>query len=166
MLMHLTVKLLSVVFAFALILSPLAAADQASITIPHNGRATVLTLDLKQNDNVSFSWTANASVTFQINDASGNNYLTDVGQTGNGNWNVVSDNSYVFNFRNTNGLYTVTVQWTINHNTPISVTTAYLLVGIAFVLVIATIFIYTMNKKHTPPKTSSRGSGLETPQIP
>ena len=150
--MYRTVKLLAVVFAFALILSPIAAADQASITIPHNGRVTVLTLDLKQNDNVSFSWTANASVTFQINDASGTNYVSQVGQTGNGNWNVPADNSYVFTFHNTSNLNTVTVQWTINHSTPISVTTAYLLVGIAFVLVIATTFIWTMNKKHASPK--------------
>ncbi len=145
-------KMLAVAFALALILSPLAAADQAQITIPHNGRATVTTLDLKRNDTVSFSWTANASVTFQINDLSGNNYVSQAGQTGNGNWNVPSDNSYVFNFRNTSDLFAVTIQWTINHSTPISFTSAYFLVGIAIVLVAVMTVVWTMSKKHTPQK--------------
>ncbi len=150
--MYRTLKTLAVAIALALILSPLAAADQAQITISHNGRVTVLTLDLKRDDTVSFSWTANASVSFQINDLSGNNYVSQVGQTGNGNWNVPADNSYVFNFRNTSDLFAVTVQWTINHSTSISVTSAYFLVGIAIVLVVVTTAVWTMHKKHTPQK--------------
>ena len=149
--MYRTVKTLVILLALALILSPLAAADQAQITIPHNGRVTVLTLALKQNDAVSFSWTANSSVTFQINDISGNNYFSQAGQTGNGNWNIPSDNSYVFIFHNTSDLSAVTVQWTINHG--ISVTTTYLLVGVAIVLLVVTTFIWTLSKKHSSPKT-------------
>ncbi len=150
--MYRMLKTLAVTFALALILSPLVAADQAQITIPHNGRVTVTTLDLKRNDTVSFSWTANASVTFQINDLFGNNYVSQVGQTGNGNWNVPSDNSYVFNFRNPSDLFAVMVQWTINHSTPISATSAYFLVGIAIVLVAVMAVVWTMSKKHTPQK--------------
>ena len=142
-------KIVAVLFALALVLSPLAAADSAQITIPHNGRVTVLTLDLKKNDSVSFSWTANASVTFQINDLAGNNYVNQQGQTGGGSWNVPADNSYVFNFRNPSGTSSASVQWTIN-STPSSVTTSYLLIGIAVVLAVVLIVVWAMLKKRSP----------------
>src|SRR5260370_11978999 len=141
------VKTIVTLFVLALILSPLAAGDSAQITIPHNGRVTVLTLDLKRNDSVSFSWTANTSVTFQINDLAGNNYVNQPGQTGSGNWNVPADNSYVFNFINTSVTSNASVPWTIN-STPASVSTSYLLVGIAIVLAAAMIVVWTMVKKH------------------
>ena len=145
-----TVKTIVTLFALALILSPLVAADSAQITIPHDGRVTVLTLDLKRNDSVNFSWTANTSVTFQINDVLGNSYVNQAGQSGSGNWNVPSDNSYVFDFRNSSGISAASVQWTINHTTPISVTTSYLLAAVAIVLAVFTTFIWTMHRKHAP----------------
>ena len=141
-----TAKTIAVLFALALILSPLAVADSAQITIPHNGRVTVLTLDLKKNDSVSFSWTANASVTFQINDLAGNNYVNQPGQTGSGSWNVPADNSYVFNFRNTNDASSASVQWTMN-TAPASVSTTYLLIGIAVVLAVVLVVVWTMAKR-------------------
>ena len=144
-----TVKIIAVLFALALVLSPLAAADSAQITIPHNGRVTVLTLDLKKNDSVSFSWTANASVTFQINDLAGNNYVNQPGQTGSGSWNVPADNSYVFNFRNTNDLSSASVQWTINTTTA-AISSTYLLIGLAVVLAVVLIVVWTIAKKRSP----------------
>ena len=144
-----TVKTIAALFALALILSPLAAADSAQITIPHNGRVTVLTLDLKKNDSVSFSWTANASVTFQINDLAGNNYVNQQGQTGSGSWNVPADNSYVFNFRNPSDASAASVQWTIN-STSIAISTTYLLIGLAVALVVVLVVIWTMAKKRSP----------------
>ena len=144
-----TVKTIVVLFALALVLSPLAAADSAQITIPHNGRVTVLTLDLKKNDSVSFSWTANVSVTFQINDLAGNNYVNQQGQTGSGSWNVPSDNSYVFDFRNTSGISAASVQWTIN-STSAAISTTYLLIGVAVVLAVVLIVVWTMVRKRPP----------------
>lgn len=139
-------KIIMVLFALALVLSPLAAADSAQITIPHNGRVTVLTLDLKKNDSVSFSWTANASVTFQINDLVGNNYVNQPGQTGSGSWNVPADNSYVFNFRNSNEASSASVQWTINNN-PAAISTTYLLIGLAVALAAVLVVVWTVAKR-------------------
>ena len=144
-----TVKIIAVLFALALVLSPLAAADSAQITIPHNGRVTVLTLDLKKNDRVSFSWTSNASVTFQINNLTGNNFVNQQGQTGSGSWNVPADNSYVFNFRNANDLSSASVQWTIN-TTPAAISTTYLLIGVAVALAVVLIVVWTIAKKRSP----------------
>lgn len=139
-------KTIVALFALALILTPFAVADSAQITIPHNGRVTVLTLALKNGDSVSFSWTANASVTFQINDLLGNNYVNQQGQTGSGSWNVPADNSYLFSFRNLSDASAASVQWTINHST--SITTTYLLIGVAVFLAVVMIVIATMLKKH------------------
>ena len=144
-----TAKILATLFALALVLTPLAAADSATITIPHNGRVTVLTLDLKKNDSLSFSWTANASVTFQINDLSGNNYVNQIGQTGSGSWNVPADNSYVFNFRNSNDASAASVQWTINSNS-VAISTTYLLTGLAVVLAVVLVVVWTIVKKRSP----------------
>lgn len=146
-----TVKTIGTLFALALILVPLAAADSAQITIPHNGRVTVLTLDLKHNDIVSFSWTANTSVTFQINNVTGNSYVNQSGQTGSGSWNVPADNSYLFVFRNPSGISAASVQWTINNSTPFSLST-YLLVGVVAIVLVAVmgVVIWTMGKEHRP----------------
>ncbi len=148
--MYRLAKTLLGVFALALILSPLAAAEQSQITIPHNEKVVVLTLDLKRGDIVEFSWSANGSVTFRIEDLAGTQTFVDqVGQTGSGNWEVPADGSYVFQFRNTSDLFSVTVQWTVNHHSPLPPTSVYFLVALAIGVFAMAVFL-TLRKK--PPR--------------
>ncbi len=118
-------------FTLALAFSPLAAAEQGQITIPRTDRVTVLTLDLNQGDIIDFNWSANGSVTFRVENLAGTNTFVDrAGQTGSGNWEVMTDGSYTFELRNPSD-FPVTVQWTVSRRPVLATSFVYSLVALA-----------------------------------
>ena len=143
-----TVSLLGIL-AVGLLVIPIAVAEQGQITISASGRVTVLTLDLKRGDVIDFSWSGNNSVTFRIENRTGDNLVNRSGQTGSGNWEVPADGTYTFEFRNTS-FSVAQVQWTIERRGVLPVTTIYFIVGLAAIFVATTVF-YAM-RKHHPPK--------------
>ena len=101
------------VLVASVLLPALAAAEQGSITLPGNGDSDVLTLDLKAGEWVDYSWSANVSVDFRIENAGGTNTFVDrAGQVGSGAFQAPTDGSYRFEFRNRNN-DPASGQWTI-----------------------------------------------------
>ncbi len=140
-----TLGLLGIV-AVALLVIPIVVAEQGQIAIPADNRVTVLTLDLKKGDVVDFSWSGNSSVTFRVENLTGDNLVNRSGQTGSGNWEAPADGTYTFQFRNTNQFW-VQVQWTVDRRGVLPVTVVYFIVGFAAIAVAATA-VYAMRRHH------------------
>lgn len=136
-----------VVLALALLV-PLAAASQGQITIPRYSHATVLTLTLHQTDTIDYSWTANSSVTFRIENATGaNTFVSIAGQTGSGTWQSAANGNYTFDFRNfLNSV--ATVQWNITIQPALPATYIYLILAGVIGVVSITAFRF-LGKKPT-----------------
>jgi len=135
-----------VLFALALLLVPLAAGDQGQITLPRGEHVTVLTLDLHRSDIIDYSWSANSSVTFRVENVTGANTFVDrAGQSGSGSWQAMADGTYTFEFRNTLDL-AATVQWNIAIRPVLAATYVYLLLAGAVAAVVFTTF-YIRRKK-------------------
>lgn len=125
-----------------LLLIPLAGAEQGQIVLPANGRSTVLTLDLNQGDTVDFSWSGNASGEFRIqNFASGLVLVDRFGQIGSGTFQVPTDGTYIFQFRNPND-FSINLQWSINRNpsSPLALVVIAAVVVIAILALVALLF--------------------------
>ncbi len=130
-----------------MLLVPLATGDQGQITVPRTDNVVVLTLDLKQGAIVDFSWSANGSVTFRVENLAGTNTFVDrAGQTGTGSWEVMADGSYTFEFRNP-GEFPVTVQWTISERPVLAASLVYFLVALVVVAVAFIGFLLLRRKK-------------------
>ena len=145
--MNQTVRISLAIFALALFLTPLTAGEQGQITIPRTDKVVVLTLDLSKGDIVDFSWSANSSVTFRVENLAGTNTFVDrAGQTGSGNWEVMADGSYTFEFRNPSDL-PVTVHWEITRRPVLAASLVYSLVALAIAALAFAAFI-VLRKKH------------------
>ncbi len=134
------------ILAVALLVIPIAVAEQGQIAIPLFGRVTVLTLDLKKGDIVDFSWSSNSSVTFRVENLTGDNFVNRSGQTGSGNWEAPADGTYTFQFRN-NNFSVAQVQWTIDRRGVVPLTMIYFIVGFVAIAVAATA-VYAIRKHH------------------
>ncbi len=136
------------VLAVALLVVPIAVAEQGEISISFFGRVTVLTLDLKKGDIVDYNWSGNSSVNLRIENLTGDDFVDRSGQTGSGSWEVPADGTYTFQFRN-NNFSVAQVQWTIDRRGIVPVTMVYFIIGLV-AIVVATTAIYALRKHHAP----------------
>ncbi len=134
------------ILVVALLVIPIAFAEQGQIAISPFGRVTVLTLDLKKGDVADFNWSGNSSVTFRIENVTGDNFVNQAGQTGSGNWEAPADGTYTFQFRNPN-FSVAQVQWTVDRRGIVPLTMVYFIVGLV-AIVVATTAIYALRKRH------------------
>ena len=131
-------------------LSPAVAAEQGQLTITPGRDVVALTLNLNRGDGVDYSWSADASVDFRLEDLAGTTTFVDrPGQVGSGTFQAPTDGAFTFSFRNRNTI-TVTVQWTVNLRGALTPTLGILLAASAIV-VGGIVLVLVLRRQRTRP---------------
>lgn len=147
-----TTVFLACALALALAVSPLTTAEQDVITLQSEDDAVVLTLDLNQGDLVDYSWSADASLDFRVENVTGDTKFIDrSGQVGSGTFEVPADGTYTFEFRNRND-FAVTLEWTIDRRTefPLPLFLSILIPVIAVAILVA---VFLLTRRRRPPSS-------------
>lgn len=140
----------------ALAMNPAASAEQGQLTIGPTFDVTALTLNLNRGIAVDFSWSANGSVDFRIENEAGTITFVDrSGQVGSGTFDAPADGAFTFGFRNRND-FPITVQWTINSRLPMTVL-ASLIAGVLVAGGVAAIFLIR-RRRRKPTSDSNPGA--------
>ena len=138
-------------------LSPAVAAEQGQLTITPGRDAVALTLNLNRGDGVDYSWSADASVDFRLEDLAGTTTFVDrPGQVGSGTFQAPTDGAFTFSFRNRNTI-SVTVQWTVNLRGALTPTLGILLAASAIVVggIVLVLLLRRQRTRSPKPRTKS-----------
>lgn len=137
------------------LLAALAAAEGGGINLAANEDAVVLTLDLKAGEWVDYSWSANVSLDFRIENAGGTNTFVDrSGMVGSGAFQAPTDGSYRFEFRNRND-ERASGQWTITKRAELPIV-LLLLAAAAAIAAVVLVFLRRKGKKPAPSEATPK----------
>ncbi len=126
----------------------LAAGEGGEITLPAEDNVVLLTLNLERDERVDFSWSATASVTFEVENLAGTRHLSREGQMGSGTFVVPATGTYVFALDNDNP-FVVTSEWTVEKQQPLPILLIGVVVGVVLALALL-VFLWLRRRPRSP----------------